>query len=191
MPTGHNLAACQRYAVNTAGIAVTVDGHHFIGDIFNAAPAGLTSPPVKDSRTVPIAFINQIDRGQPDIIKVIERIPHRNLVRRQQLGGGTGSQLDFLVGTQHIGKFIMIGEIQIAKGVDRQRRHCRITIHIVAEILDEISGELGNANVQLGRELLAHAGICVGGRGLRIAGIPLDNQHPAIEIGIICQKPGG
>ena len=85
----------------------------------------------------------------------------------------------------------MIGEIQIAKGVDRQLWYCRITAHIVAEILDEVSGELGNANIQLGRELLAHARICLGGRGLRITGIPLDNQHPAIEVCIICEKPGG
>ena len=187
-PAGDLLPVGQCHAADPVG--VPIHGHHLAAQIFDAVLAGRPSHPVENAAAVPIALVLQIDRAEDDVIEIVERVARRDLVRREQFGFGTGGTLHGLVGAQHAGKILVVGKIHVAVILDRQFGNALIAAHMLAKIGHEIGGELRDPDIELGRELLAHAGIRMCRRREFVARIAFDHENRPVEVRISRQKEG-
>ena len=180
LTAGDDLATGKRHAIDAGTCGVLGDRRDLVADIFHAAFAGRATPPVEHGATVPVTFVLAVDRTKHDVVDIIERAFGLDLIGGQQLRFRALGQLHLLVFAQGVCEILVIGQIHVTVVLDGLFGHA-VVANIVAQVLDEIGGELTDTHVERRGKLLAHAGIRVGGGTVFVTGVAFHHQHRAVE----------
>ena len=167
------------------------EGGHLVVDVVDALLACLAAEPVEHGAAVEIAFVDGVVRACDDAVEGVEGPFGGDLVGCHDPGGRAKAVLHGGVRPQRFGEGGGVGEVEIAEGVEVELFGGLGILHEGAEVADEVDAELADADIHLGSELLADAGIGVRGGGELVGRVAFDDEDAAAEGGVARRPPGG
>ena len=147
----------------------------------NTGTLGFAFEPVEHGSAVKISFVDQIVVARQNVIQLIERICSGDFIAAKVLGACAKRRLYLLVAQKSLREFGCIGEIHVAKALQRKMRDLWIVAHEFAKILDELSAELRDLYVDRGTELLPDAAVCMTRRCKLICWVTFDHQNRSVK----------
>ena len=142
-------------------VCLPVDRDNFILHIFSAFFLGHALAPIKNRAAVKIAFIGCVMIASGNIIHIIKRIFGLYFSSSHMPCTGPQLRLHHLALTQVFGIRGSIGQIHVAKRLDRDVRNPWVVVKIALKIIDKFCTKLTDLDIGRIRKLLADAGIGV------------------------------